>query len=61
MQWVRERRLDLIRARLIAARSGDTVRGIAASCGITRMATLIPEYTARFGERPSDTLRSAGR
>jgi AraC-like DNA-binding protein len=61
MQWVRERRLDLIRAKLLAARSGDTVRGIAASCGITRMATLIPEYTARFGERPSDTLRAAGR
>jgi AraC-like DNA-binding protein len=61
MQWVRERRLDLIRTKLLAARSGDTVRGIAASCGITRMATLIPEYAARFGERPSDTLRSADR
>jgi transcriptional regulator GlxA family with amidase domain len=61
MQWVRERRLDLIRAKLLTARSGDTVRGIAASCGITRMATLIPEYAARFGERPSETLRSAVR
>lgn len=57
MQWVRDRRLDLVRAKLLAARPGDTVRGIAVSCGITRMATLIPEYTARFGERPSDTLR----
>lgn len=57
MQWVRDRRLDLIRAKLLAARPGDTIRGIAASCGLTRMATLIPEYTARFGERPSDTLR----
>ena len=57
MQWVRDRRLDRVRAKLLAAQPGDTVRGIAASCGLTRMATLIPEYTARFGERPSDTLR----
>lgn len=57
MQWVRDRRLDLVRTKLLAAQPGDTVRGIAATCGLTRMATLIPEYTARFGERPSDTLR----
>lgn len=60
MQWVRDRRLDLVRAKLLAARPGDTVRGLAASCGLTRMATLIPEYAARFGERPSDTLRGRG-
>ena len=40
-----------------SAQPGETVREIAASCGLTRMATLIPEYAARFGERPSDTLR----
>lgn len=61
MQWVRERRLDLVRTRLLAARSGETVRGIAASCGLTRMATLIPEYSARFGELPSETLRRSAR
>lgn len=56
MQWVRDRRLDLVRSRLLAARDGETIREIAAACGIHRSATLIPEYTARFGERPSDTL-----
>lgn len=61
MQWVRNRRLELVRARLLAAKPGDTVRDAAASCGITRMATLIPAYAARFGERPSDTLRKAAR
>lgn len=59
MQWIRDRRLDCVRAKLLAAKPGDTVRDVAASCGITRMATLIPEYSARFGERPSDTLCKA--
>lgn len=56
MQWLRERRLDLVRERLLAAREGETVREIAAACGIPRLATLIPEYARRFGEKPSDTL-----
>jgi AraC-like DNA-binding protein len=61
MQWVRKRRLDLFHTRLLAAGPGDTIRGIAAACGLTRMATLIPEYVRRFGERPSDTVRGKGR
>lgn len=61
MEWVRDRRIDLVRAKLLAAPAGATVREIAASCGLTRMATLIPEYVRRFGERPSDTLRNAHR
>ncbi|MGI9177955.1 MAG: helix-turn-helix domain-containing protein, partial [Pirellulales bacterium] len=60
MQWLRDKRLDLVRAKLLAAPAGATIRDIAASCGMLRMATLIPEYTSRFGERPSDTLRRAG-
>lgn len=60
VQWVRDRRLDLMRGKLLAAQPGETVREIAASCGLTRMATVIPEYAARFGERPSDTLRKQG-
>jgi len=59
MQWIRDRRLDLMRTKLLAAEPGATVRGIAASCGLTRMATVIPEYAARFGERPGDTLGAA--
>ncbi|MFM8434669.1 MAG: helix-turn-helix domain-containing protein [Planctomycetia bacterium] len=61
MQWVLERRLECVHDRLTAAPEGATVREIAAACGIPRMATLIPEYTRRFGERPSDTLRRRDR
>jgi len=61
MQWLRERRLDLVRERLLASRDGETVREIAAACGMHRLATLIPEYTRRFGEKPSETLRRSGR
>jgi hypothetical protein len=57
MEWVRDRRLGLVRAKLHAAPSGTTVREVGAACGIPRMATLVPEYLVRFGERPSDTLR----
>lgn len=56
MQWVRDRRLELVRARLLAAGPGATIRDIAAACGMPRMATLIPEYSSRFGELPSETL-----
>lgn len=61
MEWVRDRRLDLVRAKLLAAPAGATVREIAAACGMPRMATLVPEYLARFGERPAETLRRRGR
>ena len=61
MEWVRDRRLDLVRAKLLAAPAGATVREIAAACGMPRMATLVPEYLARFGERPAETLRRRSR
>lgn len=61
MQWVRDLRLDRLRSKLLAAPPGATIREIASSCGLTRMATLIPEYVRRFGERPSDTLRGQDR
>jgi AraC-like DNA-binding protein len=57
MQWIRERRLDLVRSRLLAATPETTVKEIAAACGISRMATFITDYTRRYGERPSETLR----
>jgi AraC-like DNA-binding protein len=61
MQWIRGRRLEHLRAKLLAAADGETVRALAASCGLARMATLIPEYERRFGELPSETLRRRGR
>jgi AraC-like DNA-binding protein len=57
MGWIRDRRLDLVRAKLLAAPEGATVREIAVACGLPRMATLVPEYVKRFGELPSVTLR----
>lgn len=57
MQWLRQRRLDAIHARLSSAHGTATVRQIARECGIHRLATLAAEYTRRFGERPAETLR----
>lgn len=55
MQWLRERRLDAINARLSAPGETASVRQIARECGIPRMATLVAEYARRFGEKPSET------
>lgn len=56
MQWLRDQRLDLIRDRLLQASEGTTVAAVARACGISRVATLAPEYAQRFGELPSETL-----
>jgi AraC-like DNA-binding protein len=61
MQWVRERRLDLLRARLLAAPRDAKVSMLAASCGFTRLATATVAYAERFGELPSETLRRSDR
>lgn len=61
MQWLRQRRLDVIHARLSSPGESATVRQIARECGIPRMATLLAEYARRFGERPAETRqRRAG-
>jgi AraC-like DNA-binding protein len=60
MQWVRERRLERFRAKLLAAPRDATVAMIASSCGITRVATTTAVYARCFGERPSQTLRRRG-
>lgn len=56
MQWLRDQRLDLIRDRLLNAPVGVTIAEISKACGISRMATLSPEYAKRFGELPSETI-----
>ena len=61
MQWIRDRRLERLRAMLVAAPADATIRELARSCGLMRMSTLIPEYERRFGELPSATLRRRGR
>jgi len=56
MQWLRDQRLDLVRDRLLTAPAGATIAEIAKGCGISRLATLAPEYAKRFGELPSETV-----
>jgi AraC-like DNA-binding protein len=55
-RFLRERRLELARRRLVA-RTGGTVSDIAFACGFTHLGRFGAEYRARFGESPSQTLR----
>ncbi|MDX2157151.1 MAG: helix-turn-helix domain-containing protein [Hyphomicrobiaceae bacterium] len=50
-------RLEVARARLMAAGEGVTVTQIALECGFTDMAVFARKYRENFGERPSETLR----
>lgn len=58
MQYARGRRLDLVRQRLMA---GDTatvqVTEVAMRYGFWELGRFALAYRARFGERPSETLR----
>lgn len=57
MAAVRERRLHGVRAELLLAGPGSTVRTIAESWGFVNMGLFAGLYRRRFGEAPSDTLR----
>lgn len=61
MQWLRERRIDLLRERLLTAAPGASVAEIARSCGLARPTTVVADYLRRFGERPSETLARSRR
>ena len=52
---MRNRLLELLRALLLQAPADATIAELARSCGLSRMATVIPEYTRRFGEKPRQT------
>lgn len=56
MEWVRERRLDLARARLSGPSAGTTVTSIALDCGFGHLANFTRRYRERFGEPPSETM-----
>lgn len=60
MQWLLQRRLDLIHARLSSSSESATVRQISRECGVPRMATLLTEYPRRFGELPAETRQRRG-
>ena len=60
--FLRDRRLEGLRAALLAAGMGDTVTTIAGAWGYVNFGAMAGCYRARFGELPSDTLaRAVGR
>lgn len=50
-------RLQRVRDRLMAAGPADDVTTLALSAGFGHLSRFSRDYAARFGERPSDTLR----
>lgn len=59
MAFLKERRLELAWRRLRAAGPGTTVTDVAHLSGFSHLGRFSREYGRRFGESPSDTLRSA--
>ncbi len=55
MEFLRARRLELARMRLLAGAA--TVTDVAMDCHITHLGRFSALYRARFGESPRDTLR----
>jgi AraC-like DNA-binding protein len=53
------RRLDLARARLLAATDTATVTTVALECGFVNVGAFADRYRRAFGELPSQTLKSA--
>jgi AraC-like DNA-binding protein len=61
MKMLRRIRLERARESLRSAPSDATVTRIATAFGFTHLGRFSVEYRKRFGESPSDTLRSAQR
>lgn len=59
--YIRDARLDSVRARLTAPDVRDTVTAVALEEGFGHLGEFGRAYLARFGERPSETLRGARR
>jgi AraC-like DNA-binding protein len=58
MAFLRERRLELARKRLLSGAS-LTVTTVSVECGFSHLGRFSIEYRARFGESPRETLRRA--
>jgi len=54
--WVREQRLAQARRALLASQ-GETVSEVALRCGFSQLGRFAAQYSRRFGELPSQTLR----
>lgn len=59
MAFLRERRLELARKRLMLSVPDTSVTDVALECGFRHLGRFSREYFKRFGESPSDTLRGA--
>lgn len=59
VSYIRDRRLDKVRAALVEAIPADrvTVAGVAQRWGFQNAGTFAVRYRERFGESPSETLR----
>lgn len=57
MQFLRDLRLDRVRADLLAGSASANVSSLALRWGFSHLGRFSAEYKARFGEHPSETLR----
>lgn len=57
LNYLKNIRFQNVRTRLQQARSDERVSEIAYQCGFAHMGRFSAEYTHRYGENPSDTLR----
>jgi AraC-like DNA-binding protein len=57
VHWIRSRRLDAARMRLLSPESGDTVSAIAARYGYPHLSQFSRDFQRAFNVRPSDLLR----
>ena len=59
MKFLRERRLELARRRILSG-DGRSSTQVALDCGFEHLGRFSIEYRARFGESPSHTIRRIG-
>lgn len=57
IQWIRSRRLNGARARLLSPQASDTVSAIAASFGYPHLSQFSRDFQRAYQVRPSDLLR----
>lgn len=57
MNWIKQRRMDLARTRLLAVQPGENVTQILFECGFSSASIFSREYQKAYGELPSVTLK----
>lgn len=61
MAFLRDRRLELARQRLLQAQATSSVAGVVRDLGLGNPGRFSAAYKQRFGESPSETLARAGK